>query len=507
MAPTLAAYGDQVVLSWLEPRGKEGVWAVRWAEIGGETSGDAWSAPGTIIEATDLFVNWADRPSVVPGTDGILLATWAQKSASGTYSYDVQLARSDDGGSSWKRLGSPHDDGTPTEHGFVSTAVGEDSHQLFWLDGRGTAAEGPMTLRTTQVGEEAAPDSEVDARVCDCCGTDAVWTSGGPVVVYRNRAETEEVRDIWFARRAGTSWVSAPVATDAWGIAGCPVNGPRVDARGDDLVVAWFTAARDVARVQVAFSEAAGFGAPIVVDVARDDVAPLGRVDVLWLDEDEAVVAWIGASGDAAEIRLQRVGREGLVGLPVAVSKTTADRASGFVAMAPAGDGVVVAWPEPGEPSRIRARQYTRFGLEAGADVQGTAAASGPVDATITTLAGEPLSLASLRGAPAFINVWATWCEPCRRELPVFDALREETGIRVLAVSQDDPARRGAVEAALKVAGVELEVALDTQGEVSRVLQAHALPTTVLLDERGEIVWRHVGEVTPDDLREALAGR
>ncbi|MER8349348.1 sialidase family protein, partial [Acinetobacter baumannii] len=78
-----------------------------------------WSAPRTIAEGGDWFVNWADTPHIAATADGALWAHWLQKSAAATYAYDVVLARSADGGASWSAPLRVNDDGTPTEHGFV----------------------------------------------------------------------------------------------------------------------------------------------------------------------------------------------------------------------------------------------------------------------------------------------------------------------------------------------------------------------------------------------------
>ena len=104
-----------------------------------------------------------------------------------------------------------------------------------------------------------ADEAVLDTRVCDCCQTSAAMTAEGPVVVYRDRSEGE-LRDISIARLRNGEW-SEPrtVFRDGWEISGCPVNGP-VDRRrsGRRLAVAWFTAANDMSRVKLAFSDDAG---------------------------------------------------------------------------------------------------------------------------------------------------------------------------------------------------------------------------------------------------------
>jgi len=234
MAPNLSVSGEQVLLSWLEP--EAGDHLVRFSRL---DRGFLWSPAATVARGSDLFVNWADFPSVEMAPGGFLLAHWLQKSGPGTYAYDVRLARSDDGGTTWLALGTAHDDGTPTEHGFVSLLPEGEGIRAFWLDGRDMTPEaaphseghgggGSMTLRTAVIGEGIGESEVLDQRTCECCQTAAAMTSAGPVVVYRDRTE-EEVRDISIVRRDGGGWTRPePVYEDGWVVPGCPVNGPAI---------------------------------------------------------------------------------------------------------------------------------------------------------------------------------------------------------------------------------------------------------------------------------------
>src|SRR5439155_963754 len=123
----------------------------------------------------------------------------------------------------------------------------------------------------------------------------AVTTERGVLVAYRDRG-AEEVRDIFVTRREGGRW-SPPraVHADHWRIAGCPVNGPALDARGSHVAIAWYTAAADTPRVYVAFSEDAGahFGTPARID----DGNPLGRVHLALLADGSALATCHEAGG------------------------------------------------------------------------------------------------------------------------------------------------------------------------------------------------------------------
>jgi hypothetical protein len=360
--PDLASGRDGVYLSWLEGSAAGGH-ELRLARY----DGNSWSETTTVARGEDFFVNWADFPTISVGTDGTLWAHWLQRSGEGTYAYGVRVAHSADEGRTWSEPWTPHDDASATEHGFVSTTPMPGGMGFAWLDGReyvdgadGEAATMEMTLRYRFAGVDGdhAPEALVDGRVCDCCQTASALTENGPVVVYRDRSP-DEIRDIYISRLIDGAWTEgAPVHDDGWEIAGCPVNGPAVAARGSQVAVAWFAAPGDVPRVKVAFSHDAGatFGLPTVVD----DGNPAGRVDLLLAEDGSALVTWIERTGgDAAEIRLRRVHPDGAVSEGATLSTASGERASGFPRLAEASDGsLILAWTDvSGEASRVRVEQ------------------------------------------------------------------------------------------------------------------------------------------------------
>lgn len=356
--PNLHVAGGRVILSWLEPQGDSSV-ALRMSTL----DDDQWSAPRTITRDDSLFVNWADFPSVVMLPNGELVAHWLQKSGAGKYAYDVHVTRSRDGGATWTDGAVLHTDRSPAEHGFVSLWPENDSVVgAVWLDGRHTAAPPAtmMLLHAATTGDSAWAERTLDDRVCDCCQTSAALTSRGPVVVYRDRTP-DEIRDIAIVRRVDGGWTEPrTVHDDRWHIEACPVNGPAVDASADRVAVAWFTAARDTARVHVAFSSDAGatFGAPVRID----DGAPAGRVAVALDTAGGAFVSWIERTGgENAEVRVRHVSVTGTLSDPLAVASSSVARASGFPRMARSGDSLIFAWTAPGSPPAIR---ITRARLE-----------------------------------------------------------------------------------------------------------------------------------------------
>ena len=358
--PNLAFRPDgSAVLSWVAPA-TDGAHALQYSTW----SGDGWTAPMTVSTGAGWFVNWADFASVIPLENGLWAAHWLEQRPDNVYSYDVRIAVSRDDGRSWSAPMSPHDDGTPTEHGFVSMIGTGDGLTAVWLDGRNTgggdheathgAAAGAMTLRTAgidKLGRIRGGEAELDARVCDCCQTDVASSSEGLIVAYRDRDEGE-IRDISVVRATDAGW-SAPsrVHRDDWRITACPVNGPAIAAHGGTVAVAWFTAP-DQPRIRLAFSDDAGRSFAPPLEIAAGRVA--GRVDLLLLDDQRAVVSWLADGAQGAEIRAQLWTRSGAVGSPIVVATATVDRAAGFPRMTRSGNALLFAWTDVAATPAVR---------------------------------------------------------------------------------------------------------------------------------------------------------
>ena len=348
--PHLASLRDGgVVMSWLEPT-RDKKHALKFATH----RNGKWSAPRVIAERSDFFVNWADFPSIVEDRQGTLFAQWLQKSGADTYAYDVWITASRDSGKTWKAPRILHTDRKPGEHGFVSMVpLAKGGVAVAWLDSREMTpggdhghGEGSMTLRYAEVDGALAISREslLDARVCECCSTGMAMTARGPLVAYRDRSH-DEIRDIAFVRKSGAMWTKpAQVHADGWKIAGCPVNGPQVDARGDNVVVAWFTAAENKAEVNVAFSRDAGttFGKPMRIDGAN----AVGRVDVLMLDDNSALATWIEGTADDSAIFIRRVYADGRKAAPQKLAATKSARGSGFPRATLTGKTAWFAWTD-----------------------------------------------------------------------------------------------------------------------------------------------------------------
>jgi thiol-disulfide isomerase/thioredoxin len=125
-------------------------------------------------------------------------------------------------------------------------------------------------------------------------------------------------------------------------------------------------------------------------------------------------------------------------------------------------------------------------------DHKGTAEA--PV--VFTDADGKPAKLADFAGKPLLVNLWASWCAPCVKELPTLDQLARTGKVQVLAVSQDDGPHASVVAflQAHKIA--TLEPYQDAKMGLSGALGPDTvLPTSILYDSSGKEVWRYVGDL------------
>jgi cytochrome c-type biogenesis protein len=124
-------------------------------------------------------------------------------------------------------------------------------------------------------------------------------------------------------------------------------------------------------------------------------------------------------------------------------------------------------------------------------------------------LDGSHVSLAELRGKVVLLNVWATWCVPCRKEMPALQQLYQDLGdegLVVLAVSVDAAGARDAVDTFVNERGIGFDIALDPSGGVQETFRTMGVPESFLIDRDGKIVRRWIGEFDPgsEDTRSSV---
>jgi peroxiredoxin len=155
--------------------------------------------------------------------------------------------------------------------------------------------------------------------------------------------------------------------------------------------------------------------------------------------------------------------------------------------------------------------------MEVGANLPETAGRSEPkvaagsraADFKLETLDGTTVSLASLRGKIVFLNVWATWCEPCREEMPsmqvLYDDFKGNKDFVMLAASQDTGGRSVVARYVAKN-GFHFTILLDPENTISNAYDVSGVPETFIIDRKGQIVAHHMGgfDWSRPDVKDAL---
>lgn len=125
-------------------------------------------------------------------------------------------------------------------------------------------------------------------------------------------------------------------------------------------------------------------------------------------------------------------------------------------------------------------------------------------DFSLQTLDGEMVKLSDFEGKKVVLNFWATWCKPCREEMPDLQSVHEEgvDDVVILAVNTD---AHNDVKGFIDSYSVTFPVLLDEKDEVSDLYKIISFPTTYFINEHGEIVHKHIGQITDKQLKEMLA--
>lgn len=126
-------------------------------------------------------------------------------------------------------------------------------------------------------------------------------------------------------------------------------------------------------------------------------------------------------------------------------------------------------------------------------------------DAPVTTLTGQALRLSSFRGHPVWLNFFATWCPPCKEEMPQIETryrrLRRD-GLVVVGVDQQESPQL--IERFVKPRALTFPIVID-EGPAAAVYNVFALPTSIFIDERGIVRAMRIGQMSPGEMDRDLA--
>ncbi len=146
--------------------------------------------------------------------------------------------------------------------------------------------------------------------------------------------------------------------------------------------------------------------------------------------------------------------------------------------------------------------------IEAMADAgQGSGSGAFAPDAQIEDLHGNMVKLSNYRGSVVMINFWATWCGPCKAEIPDFIDLQDkygDDGLEIVGISLDKPGKENAVRAFVKAKGINYDVLFGDGAVTDAYGGVRSIPTTFLIDREGQIKAKHVGLRSKDVLESAI---
>ncbi len=152
---------------------------------------------------------------------------------------------------------------------------------------------------------------------------------------------------------------------------------------------------------------------------------------------------------------------------------------------------------------------YSAKNAAAAKELAPVAAGARAADFHLESLDGKTISLDQFEGKVVFLNVWATWCEPCREEMPsmqtLYDEFKANKDFVMLAVSQDEKGR-SAVAPYVAKNGYQFTILLDPANKVGDEYDVSGVPETFIIDRKGRIVAHHMGafDWSRPDVKDAL---
>ena len=338
-----------VILSWLEPQ-RDTTAALRFSVWRNES----WSEPTTIAAGQTFSRHPSESPGVVALSDRNLIAYWSQKppnEKTPTQEVDVYFSVSTDRGLHWTSPNLANRPGTGEENSYPSAAPLDDKRAaLIWLDGANWTKQKRVALMSRTVHSDGSTTGAtvIDPDTCTCCPTSLVRSGSGLVAAYRGHT-SENIRDISLLRNVDGRWSQPHVAhADNWHFAGCPVNGPHLDADRNRTVIVWFTGAQDRPAVNLAFSMDGGanFSGPIRVDEGN----AIGRAQVVLSPGHSAVAFWLERASGTTRLLMRSVHEDGVMEQPLEVTRGSELGYPHVVGMV---DGILVTWAEGGPVPRV----------------------------------------------------------------------------------------------------------------------------------------------------------
>lgn len=156
------------------------------------------------------------------------------------------------------------------------------------------------------------------------------------------------------------------------------------------------------------------------------------------------------------------------------------------------GVAIVQAMDKKAEPENASQEAANMGGLKVGAKAP---------DFELKTLAGDTVKLSDLKGKKVMLNFWATWCPPCKAEMPAMEEFHKEAGddVVILAVNIDPHLD---VKAFIDENGITFPIPLDEEDKVNETYQVLSIPTTYFIDTKGNIGNKYIGAMNLDAMKQ-----
>jgi len=352
ICPRITSRPDgNAVLTWLEPLEdrKANLRLSIWR-------GANWSEPATIATNLAFSRDQAAAPGVIGLSNASTMAYWSQRVSADqhvTNEIALYMAISNDGGVRWSEpILVNRATAQPGEDNAYASGVALDGRQaqLVWLDGREWEKLKHVQLMTRDVNLDGSLSEArlLDPNTCTCCSTAIVKTPKGLLAAYRGHNDAN-IRDISLVHTEAAGWSQPRVPyADGWHIEACPVNGPHLDARNENIALVWFTAPQDQPAVKLAFSLDGGahFISPVRLDTAR----AIGRAQVAALSDGSAVGFWLESDAEGTRLAARRVLSDGGMGAALELAR---GENFGYPHMAKTAAGILVAWAQRNPTSEV----------------------------------------------------------------------------------------------------------------------------------------------------------
>jgi peroxiredoxin len=512
-------------------------------------AGRTFSLPVQVNDiAGDLHPHAEGAPRLVVGPEGTLALFWNNRievEGRRFASSDLRFSRSVDGGAQWSSALTIQDPVTPEglpprAHTFHGAAWGaEVGLVVAWLDGRDRDArrlaraeahgfDRAAALREPERFTDPEDPRDGDAAVyaavstdggvtweatnrriwegiCPCCRVTLVPTpSGGLVGAWRQHLDGG-VRDLVALDLFTDGARPVPLHSDGWVFPGCPHSGPSLDSDPlGTLHAAWYTGAPDRTGVHYAKRQAGEptFSDPIPVVVGES--VGVANPDVVALDDGGAVIA-LNVAADGRRVI-------GLIGISASGVQTFQFEVPGSEGgthpqLAKMDDGrILVAWTQ--SQSGVQAVRMARFWPAPPDTPRRSRTSDAPVAGNPAPawdgvlMDGRTLALSDFRNEVVVLNVWATWCIPCLKEMPGLNELHayfEGRGVTVLGVSVDRKSAAPEVARFASDLGITFPIALDPDQRVMSIFRTIGVPETFLIGPDGIIAHRWIGAFEPMD--------